>query len=798
LNSPQNSASLAHSAPGIENVLCKPFAATKNSEPLAHSAHDGVAAQTYRAHVSEVCRNAVLFAEAVATFSPKWRDSFTSIVRIAAIYHDLGKLDEFFQDILRHNRGENKGFNHCDAGTAFLLQKKLCEAALLVFSHHIGFPSVAKEMSKNANGKILFLRDTSPLEFPPNETSCQRTDRFLADYLNTQNTIFQNEFLQDTQATPPATFGTSNLTRRLALSCIVDADHGDTAQNYKKETPAEPSLSLLPVERLAQLDRYVAALPQEKPDADVWRKERQQLRQKNYEVCRNALLPNAAIVSCDSPVGTGKTTAVMAHLLRVAAEKKLRRIFVVLPYTSIIDQSVDVYRKALVLDGEDPERVVAAHHHKVEFSGENAPVLRLLSQRWDAPIVVTTAVQFFETLAAKDTTPLRKFHQVPGAAVFIDEAHAAMPAPLWPQMWLWLAELADKSSCHFVLASGSLATFWKSESFVSPENNREVPRLLSAADAKPLFDYEKKRVSIKKLNNETNKLFSIEKIADAVLAAPGPRLIIFNTVQSAAAFALHLRDKKELGKNVEHLSTALSPADRNKTLERVKKRLKQADDANWVLVATSCVEAGIDISFHTGFRERASFSSLLQLLGRVSRNGEYTDAVVYDFQHDASELLTPHPHFKVSARILGRMLEEFGDRLGPEHCTQALEREINDGTGEMEITAEKIKQAEKTADFPTVAKLCRLITADTHTVLVNQDLIARFQTRDRNQFPNTRELMMHSVQVWDNKFKELPLTDSLGFRGELYGIQPDAYDDFIGYMRGYLNTQKHRNRGTTL
>ena len=113
------------------------------------------------------------------------------------------------------------------------------------------------------------------------------------------------------------------------------------------------------------------------------------------------------MLACDSPVGTGKTTAIIAHLLNVAALRKLRRIFVVLPFTNIINQSVDVYRLALRLPDESEtimESVVAAHHHRVDFLSYEA---RCLSARWDSPIVVTTDVQFFETLAACDTASLR-------------------------------------------------------------------------------------------------------------------------------------------------------------------------------------------------------------------------------------------------------------------------------------------------------------------------------------------------------------------------------------------------------
>src|SRR5205807_3776546 len=133
--------------------------------------------------------------------------------------------------------------------------------------------------------------------------------------------------------------------------------------------------------------------------------------------------------------------------------KKLRRVFVVLPYTNIINQSVDVYRRYLVLAGENPEEVVVAHHHKAVFQKVDT---RHFTALWHAPVVVTTAVQFFETLADNHPSGLRKLHQLPGSAVFIDESHAALPVKLWPRAWDWLKQLTRDWGWHVVLGSGSL------------------------------------------------------------------------------------------------------------------------------------------------------------------------------------------------------------------------------------------------------------------------------------------------------------------------------------------------------
>ena len=198
-----------------------------------------------------------------------------------------------------------------------------------------------------------------------------------------------------------------------------------------------------------------------------------------------------------------------------------------------------------------------------------APELRQLAARWASPMVVTTAVQFFEAMAAKATAPLRKLHQVACSAIFVDEAHAAMPAALWPQMFRWLRELCDDWGCHLVLASGSLARFWELEDFVPAKERRPIAELVSEDLADRTKEFEEKRVNIL---TQSHKL-SLPKLADFVLSKPGPRLVILNTVQLAGVLADHMREARQFGLNVEHISTALTPSDRAKTVRRVRERL---------------------------------------------------------------------------------------------------------------------------------------------------------------------------------------------------------------------------------
>lgn len=249
----------------------------------------------------------------------------------------------------------------------------------------------------------------------------------------------------------------------------------------------------------------------------------------------------------------------MAHLLHVSIEKNLRRIFVVLPYTNIIDQNVEKLRDALTLPGENPHDVVVAHHHralsetqkaankyKEKNEDEDNVDLRHFAFQWQAPIIVTTAVQFFETLSVNKTSILRKLHQVPNSAIMIDEAHAAIPIYLWRQHWLWLQELIRNWNCHWVLASGSLCKFWESHHIVECDKQTFVkaPSLVTdkALDGR-LKQFNNQRLSIRSYSKIDPKPFAPEALCDWIQVQPGPRLVVFNTVFAAAKIADMLRNK---------------------------------------------------------------------------------------------------------------------------------------------------------------------------------------------------------------------------------------------------------------
>lgn len=717
--------------------------------PLAHSARKNYPPQTYEAHVRGVCERAGKYAAEAECYLVKANGILSTIVRDSALLHDLGKLEERNQSVLceQSRRRRHLPVDHTDAGSAALQKMGSGCAAMLVYSHHQGLPDLSTEFA--ARGCSIFRNGNAEVR--------AETDAALPALLRQHEALFPRKPNKEVQAYDgdPAVF------LRMALSCLADADHGDTAAAFGQTEKAMPELR--PQERLAALDHYVSKFG----ETD----ERSSLRRELYQSCRSVEAHSGFSV-CGSPVGSGKTTAVMAHLLEQACKRNARRIFVVLPYTSIIRQSVDIYRKALVLPGETPEDVVAELHSRADFEDIET---RYLTALWRAPIVVTTAVAFFETLSSHNPAALRRLHELPGSLIFVDEAHSALPLRLLPLAWHWMNVLSDEWSCYWVLASGSLVRYWE----LQPLSGLSMPRPEIAELVRPdlqreLSRYESSRITFR----WREKPIGRKELAEWVQEAPGPRLLILNTVQSAAVIAADMA--AEFGQtHVEHLSTALTPEDSGNTIDRIRRRLADPDDADWTLVATSCVEAGVDFSFRTGFREISSLLSLLQAAGRVNRHGRNTEAVMWSFPLQDDSMLPKNPALDVSAAVLRSY---FQKRLPitPELSTRSMQDELVRDDSCMSAICD-FAELEAAQQFRTLAQKFRVI--DQKTVLaVPDDSMVSAIAEGRASW---QELQRHAVSVRKEKIVLWHLREIAdGIYQWTLG-----YDSFLGYMHGVLLTE---------
>jgi CRISPR-associated endonuclease Cas3-HD len=677
-----------------------------------------IPAQDYAAHVGGVVKRASKAADEAGRYASCDGELLRKIVPLAAEFHDLGKLDEENQEVLSGKRKARKlPIQHTDAGTAYLLDKlQTAPGAVLVRSHHIGLPDFIEEQNREEKN---VLRDEDVME---------RVNRTLPELIKLHETALRST--SGIGESISSILGDASLFFRIALSCLADGDHSDTAIHYQNQTVNEPIVALRPADRLAALDRYVKTL--ETDD------ERSRQRSEVYSACRDSDV-RANIVSCDSPVGTGKTTAVMAHLLSQAQKQKHCRIIVVLPFTNIIVQSVEVYRDALVLPGENPELVVAELHHRADFQDIQS---RQFTALWKAPIIVTTAVNFFETLASNTPATLRRLHNLPGSAVFVDESHAALPAKLLPLAWRWIKGFAHEWGCYWVMASGSLNRFWKIEEF--DKGKPDVPEIMPMKLRGRLAKYEKGRITY-----QFNDIpLGARDLVEWVASLPGPRMVILNTVQSAAVVASEY-ERCFQRSSVEHLSTAITPSDRDKTLTRIKK---------------------------TGVREAASLVSLLQTAGRVNRHDHINAETVWTIVLKEESMLKSHPGMRDSSKVLLELISA-GNAITPELCTNALKREIRLAGA----FSDSLLKSEEGLRFPQVEKNFRVIASDTRTVVVDTEMVKKLEAH----LPvDWRDIQKASVQIWGCRLDALCIPEVLGHPG-MYKWSY-AYNDFIGYMAGIL------------
>lgn len=721
---------------------------------LAHSARDGYPAQSYQEHVQNVRRDACQNAQQAGSYAALDGETLHTAVALASLVHDMGKLCKENQAVLHQNGSHVRlPLHHQDAGVAYLQKyhKDSLYPQLAVSAHHRGLPEVCSEDRRKQN----CFRDQDK----------QTRDRFNEEIDGLA--ALHHQLVGENNATlsTEGVHGDAGIFFRIMLSCLADADHTDTARHYRK-FPQQQDISIPTLrakERLERLDAYVRGLGDSS--------ERSHLRTQMYQACRASALKEN-IVACNSPVGSAKTTALMAHALQQAISRKSRRIFVVLPFTNIIRQSVEVYRQALCLPGENPQDVVAELHHRADFESQEA---RALTAQWKAPIVVTTAVAFFETIASCMPATLRRLHELPGSVIFVDEAHAALPVKLLPTAWHWMQVLADEWRCHWILASGSLVEFWKLKQLSQDTGTapRTVPQIVDADLKNRLMQYEANRISFLYKPQPLDRTQLVKWVA----SEPGPRLVIMNTVQSAAVIAEDMRAHYGEGQThkVMHLSTALEAEHRDKTIQTIKRRLKDKNDTDWTLVATSCVEAGVDFSFKTGFRELASLLSLLQAAGRVNRHGMDAAAVIWTFKMCKDTMLTDNKGIVDAAYVL-KLYFEKGVSISPELGTKSIKDELQ------RQTVSDLLAAESVLNFPEVQEKFRVIEDD--TVLVVADAALKAQLRCGGCDWKAIQRKTISVQRCKAEVLHLqPIIDGV-YDWNL------GYDDFVGIMRGVLPKQQ--------
>lgn len=396
---------------------------------------------------------------------------------------------------------------------------------------------------------------------------------------------------------------------RMLFSCLVDADFLDTERFMDPARHADrPQWTDDVLRDMANvLDQYVEGLQEPANPVD---KERRKVR----EACLDAARMEPGLFSLTVPTGGGKTLSSLAFALRHAQIHGLQRVIYVIPFTSIIEQNADVFRRvfASLVDMPDP---VVEHHSALDVGSESMSS-RLTAENWDAPLIVTTSVQFYESLFANRTRRCRKLHNLARSVIILDEAQKLPVGYLHPCL-LALRELAANYRSSVVLCTATQPAIERREGFsIGLEGVREIipdpPGLYAAL----------KRVEVRDLG-----ALDDEELARRILREPQV-LSILNTRRHARILFERIMEHE----GAVHLSAAMCPAHRSCVLADVRERLERGKPCR--VISTQLIEAGVDVDFPVVFRSLAGLDAIAQAAGRCNRNGHLTSGVTFVFRSE--------------------------------------------------------------------------------------------------------------------------------------------------------------------
>ena len=630
---------------------------------LAHRTEDG-RSQTVLAHLEETARRSAAFA---ADFGAEAQG------RLAGLAHDLGKYSDAFQRRLLEN---GPRVDHATAGAYECLRRNQPFAAFAVAGHHGGLP--------DGGGRG---------DGPDSATFFGRMERAqqgrLADYA-----VWQDELTLPGAALPDGV--ADNLSgmffTRMLFSCLVDADYTDTSAFMSGRAPDGGRADCMDA-LWARLQAHISGWFPPKGALNAH-------RCAILEQCiREGQRRAPDLYTLTVPTGGGKTVASLAFALAQAKAQGLKRVIYVIPYTSIIEQTAKVFRDIL---GDEN---VLEHHSNVlsdtaadgESSAESERFTRA-TETWDVPVVVTTAVQFFESLFSCRPAQCRKLHNLARSAIIFDEAQM-LPLPyLRPCVWA-VCQLVRRFGASAVLCTATQPALGPLIRAFAPE--------LSQDELCPMAPQEWdafRRVAFRRAGKvRWDELAAQLQSRDQVLCVVNARRTAQTLYQKLA------------GEGNFHLSTLMCPAHRQAVLDEVRRRLAQGLPCR--VVSTSLIEAGVDVDFPAVYREEAGLDSLLQAAGRCNREGRRAaeDSEVVLFQGEDRP-----PRLFETAIGAGRMvLDRFAD-IASREAVHAYFSALLDLKGDEAQDIHGILPLMESGRFPfrTVSERFHLIESPTVTVYV--------------------------------------------------------------------------------
>lgn len=672
-------------------------------EYIAHIDDKGQRIQTIEEHLKGTAKLAGDFAEKFG--KQDWG-------YCCGMLHDIGKYSIDFQKRIK-GESEQK-VDHATAGARVCMEKgrKYSFLEYCVAGHHAGLADYGSNYDVGSDSTIIGRRQKKISDYQAYQTEIKIPE------------IISDPFDLGETANPDFSL---SVFMRMIYSCLVDADFLDTEafmNEDKVERDSGESIELL----LEKLENHISEWLKNQ-DTDT-------VNGRRTEILRHCLAGGESekgLFRLTVPTGGGKTIASLAFALRHAVKNQMDRVIYVIPYTSIIEQNAKIFREIL---GDEN---VLENHCNVDYeSSEELRLMQFATENWEKPVVVTTNVQFFESLFANKSSRCRKLHNIANSVIIFDEAQMLPNDYLKPCIAM-IEELMNYYGASAVLCTATqpaLKSFFQSEASAT----ELCPRMNEQFESFKRTQFE----NIGVVNEDT----LLEQLKEEYQA-----LCIVNTKKRAQNLYRKLKCD-----GVYHLSTSMYPIHRKRVLKEIKERIQE--NKRCILISTSLVEAGVDLDFRSVYRELAGVDSIIQAAGRCNREGrrKAEESKVFVFKFEGKEnVLGQRQQIDVTKSLIvdGKDLSEM------EIITKYFEMLYHfkgDSLDKKNILDEFTNKKGK-YNFAKVGKEFKLIEQNTKTIFINNEDGANgiFLELKHKGFTKSgmRKASQYCIAVYDQMFDKM-------------------------------------------
>ena len=692
---------------------------------------------------------------------------------LVGLLHDLGKYGKRFQQRLEDP--SVRGINHWVHGAFAAFQKKNILLPFAIDGHHTGMPAfTSDEFKRSLRNSMKDFHDSNGVVLETgNEES---VDELLVRASN--DAISLDPFPSASEMS-----FASALRTRMLFSCLVDADFLDTENHFDSERAKSRSVPSLAEETAFEaVMKFLHGLP---TDGQV-----NQVRQQLLTDCLAAAEMQPGLFSLTAPTGSGKTLASLAFALKhcclhnaglpAASHDRFRRIIVVIPFTSIIEQTAKVFRDRFEpVFGPD---YVLEHHSAVAWGesdsdlgrdAEEAQIrrARLAAENWSSPLVVTTSVQFFESLFAHRPSRCRKLHNIARSVVIFDEVQT-LPTRLVPSLLSAVNCLTRDYGVTAVFCTATQPAFGTAAEAIK---DGWQPREISSRPDAMAETLKRTTITIR---SPEDSPADWQELASEISQHNRVLCVVNTRAQAAELFQLLPEEGRF------HLSAAMCAAHRSDKLEVIRQRIRERKTCR--LISTQLIEAGVDVDFPIAYRALGPLDSIIQTAGRCNREGCSSEPQpVIIFTPPSGGM--PRGAYKTATQETESFLAECPD--APLHQPETYQRyfaRLYEILGPDSAKDDRAYQASEDFDFPAAAKACRLIDDETRAVLVpyglGRDLIETIRHQYHLTADLARQCQRFTINLYESEFKQARSSGVITplLKDESMFFWSSSYDDQLG------------------